>query len=92
MPTAIRRHPSSCKSTPCSEAGNISGNLFKERKDWPLPPNYLDNNARDTTSVTSPKPPTKEEPNTKEQPSTSPKVEKGGWGPNCPFCKNLERG
>ena len=73
------------ESTPWPQAGNILGNLFKERKDWPLPPNYIDNNAGDTTS---PKPPIKEEPNTEEQPSTGPKAEKCGWGPNCPFCKN----
>ena len=54
----------------------MSGNLFEERKDWLLPPNYLDNNTRGTTSVTSPKPPIKEEPKTGEQPSTGPKAEK----------------
>ena len=79
-----------CKSTPWPEVGKISGNLFEERKDWLLPPNYLDNNARGTTSVTSPKLPIKEEPKTEEQPSTSSKAEKCGWGPNCPFCKNQE--
>ena len=79
-----------CKSTQWPEAGKISGNLFEERKDWVLPPNYLDNNARGTTSVTSPKPPIKEEPKTEKQSSTSPKAEKCGWGLNCPFCKNQE--
>ena len=68
----------------------MSGNLFEERKDWLLPPNYLDNNAKGMTSITSPKPPIKEEPKTEEQPSTGPKAEKCGWGPNCPFCKNQE--
>ena len=80
-----------CKSTPWPKAGKISGNLFKERKDWLLPPSYLDNNTRDTTSVTSPKPPIKEEPKMKEQQSTGPKAEKCGWGPNCPFCKKSRR-
>ena len=28
-----------CESTPWPEAGKIFGNLFEERKDWPLPPN-----------------------------------------------------
>ena len=79
-----------CKSTPWPEAGKISGNLFEERKDWLLPPNYLDTNAKGTTSVTSPKPPIKEEPKAEEQPSTSPKAEKCAWGPNCPFCKHQE--
>ena len=34
----------------------------------------------------------KVEPITEGQPSTSPKAEKCGWGPNCPFCKNQEEG
>ena len=79
-----------CKSTPWPKVGKISGNLFEERKDWLLPPNYLDNNAKGTTSITSPKPLIKEESNTEEQPSTGPKEEKCGWGPNCPFNKNQE--
>ena len=78
------------KSTQWPDAGKISGNLFEERKAWLLPPNYLDNNAKGTASVTSPIPPIKEEPKTEEQPSTSPKAEKCGWGPDCPFCKNQE--
>ena len=77
------------ESTPWPSAGKISGNLFEERNDWLLPPNYLDNNnVKDMTHVTSPKPPIKEEPKTEEQSFTSPKTEKYGWGPNCPFCKN----
>ena len=80
-----------CKSTPWPGAGKISGNLFEERKDWLLPPNYLDNNNKDVTGVASPKPPMKEEPKTEEQSFTSPKTEKCGWGPNCPFCKNQEK-
>ena len=79
-----------CKSTPSPKAGKISGNLFEERKDWLLPTNYLDNNAKGIASVTSPKPPIKEEPKTEEQPSTGPKAEKYGWEPTCPFCKNQE--
>ena len=67
-----------CKSTPWPKAGKMSGNLSEERKDWLLPPNYLDNNAKCMTSVTSPKPPIKQEPKTEEQPSTHPKVEKCG--------------
>ena len=51
-----------CKSTPWLNAGKISGNLFKERKDWLLPSNYLNN--KDTTGITSPKLPIKEEPKT----------------------------
>ena len=78
------------ESTPWPEAGKISGNLFKERKDWLLPTNFIDNNAKGSAGVTSPKPPIKEEPKAEEQPSTSPKAEKCGWGPNCPFCKNQE--
>ena len=78
------------KSTPWPKAGKMSRNLFKERKDWLLPPSYLHNNAKGMTSVTSPKPPIKEEPKTEEQPSTSPKAEKCGRGPNIPFCKHQE--
>ena len=32
--------------------------------------------------------PIKEEPKTDEQSFTSPKSDKCGWGPNCPFCRN----
>ena len=81
-----------CKSTPWPHAGKISGNLFEERKDWLLPPNYLDNdNSKDTTGVISPIPPIKEEPKTEEQSFTGLKTEKCGWEPNCPFCKNQEK-
>ena len=45
------------KNTPRPSAGKMLGNLFKERKDWLLPPNYLNNGNKDTTSVASPKPP-----------------------------------
>ena len=45
------------ESTPWPSAGKMSGNLFKERKDWLLPPNHLNNGNKDTTSVASPKPP-----------------------------------
>ena len=68
----------------------MSGNLFEERKDWLLPPYYLNNGNKDTTGVTSPKSPIKEEPKTGEQSIISPRTEKCGWGPNCPFCKNQE--
>ena len=72
-------------------AGKILGNLFEERKDWLLPPNYLNNDNKDTTHVTSPKPPIKEESKTEEQSFTSPKTDKYVLGPNCPFCKNQEK-
>ena len=80
-----------CKSTPWPDVGKISGNLFEERKDWLLPPNYLNNSNKDTTSVTSPKPPIKEEPKIEEQSFTSLRTGKYGWGPNCPFYKNQEK-
>ena len=66
----------------------MSENLFEEGKDWLLPPNYLNNDNKDTTSVASPKPHIKEEPKTGEQSIFSLRAEKCGWGPNCPFCKN----
>ena len=49
------------KSIPWPTAGKISRNLFGERKDWLLLPNYLNNDNKDMTSVTSPKPPIREE-------------------------------
>ena len=62
------------KAPPWLSAGKISGNFIEERKDWLLPPKYLDNNnVKDMTSVTSPKPPIKEEPKTEEQSFTSQK-------------------
>ena len=82
-----------CESTSWSSAGKISGNLFEERSNWPLPPNYLDNNnAKDVTGIISPKPSIKEEPKAEEQSFTNSKTEKCGWGPNCPFCKNHKKG
>ena len=80
-----------CESTSWTDAGKISGNLFEERKDWLLPPNYLNNDNKDTAGVTSPKPPMKEEPKIEEQSFTSLRTDKCGWGPNCPFCKNQEK-
>ena len=81
-----------CESTPWPNVGKISGNLFEERKDWLFPPNYPNNNSKNTTNVTSPKPPVKEELKTDEQSFAGPKSDKCGWGPNCPFCKNQENG
>ena len=78
------------ESTPWPGTGKMSGSLFKKRKDWLLPPNYLNNGNKDTTSVASPKSPIKEEPKIGEQSTSSPRAEKCGWGPNCPFCKNRE--
>ena len=69
-----------CESTPWPGAGRMSGNLFEDRN-WLLPPNYLNNDHKNATSLKSP---IKEEPKTGEQ-------EKCGWGPNCPFCKNQEK-
>ena len=79
-----------CTCTPWPKGGKMLGNLFKARKDWLLPPNYIDDDTNSTANITSPKPPIKVEPKTEGQPSTSPKAEKCGWGPNCPFCKNKE--
>ena len=81
-----------CKSTPWPNAGKISGNLFEERKDWLLPPNYLNNDNKDMTSVTSQKPPIKEEPKTEEQSFTGPKTDNCGWGPNCPLLQKSGKG
>ena len=72
-----------CKSTPWPGAGKVLGNIFEDRN-WLLPPNYLDNENKNVTGITSPRPPIKEEePKVNEQ-----LTEKCGWGPDCPFCKN----
>ena len=78
-----------CTGTSWPNAGKMSGNLFEARKGWLLPPSYIDY-AKSAANITSPKPPIKVEPKTEGQPSTSPKAEKRGWGPNCPFYKNQE--
>ena len=86
-----------CKSSPWPGIGKVSGNLFEERN-WLLPPNYLDNDNRhenkiedehkNTTGVTSPRPPIKEE----EDPKMSEQsVQKCCWGSDCPFCKSQEK-
>ena len=46
--------------------------------------------ATKTQPVLPAQTPPKEEPKTGEQSIISPKAEKCGWGPNCPFCKNQE--
>ena len=79
-----------CTSTPWPGAERMSGNLFKDRN-WLLPPNYLNNNSKNTTGITSPTPPITEEPKIGELSIISPKGEKCGWGPNCPFCKNQDK-
>ena len=47
-------------------------------------------NKNEDTSVASTRPPLKEEPKVEEQ-ATSPKAEKFGWGPDCPFCKSQKK-
>ena len=78
-----------CESTPWPGAGGMSGNLF-EGRNWLLPPNYLNNDTKNATGITSPKPSIKE-PKIGEQSIIIPKTEKCGWGPNCPFCKNQDK-
>ena len=78
------------ESTPWPGAGKMSGNLFEDRN-WLFPPDYLNNDSKDTPSITSPKLPIKEESKIGEQSINSPKAEKCGWGPNCPFCKNQDK-
>ena len=74
--------------TPWPKAGKMSGNLFKLRKDWPIPP------ATNTATAANPKPPViKVEPQDPDQlnpNSTILKLEQCRWGPNCPICKNAE--
>ena len=60
----------------------MSGNLFELRKDWPIPPTSTSN------------PTIKVEPQTQEAATPQAvvilKVQKYGWGPNCPICKNIK--
>ena len=67
-------------------------NLFEDRN-WLLPKNYLatENKNENVTATTSPRPSLKEEPKIDEQSVISPKAEKCGWGPECPFCKNQDK-
>ena len=71
----------------------MSGNLFEDRNCL-LPKNYLvtENQNENVTGITSPKPSLKEEPKIGEQSVIRPKTEKCGWGPDCPFCKNQDKG
>ena len=75
-----------CKSIPWPGTGRMSGNIFEDRH-WLLPPNYLNNDSKNATGITCPRPSIKEEPKIGEQSVISLKAEKCGWGPNCPFCK-----
>ena len=77
--------------TPWPEAGRVFGNLLETRKNWLLPLNHIDDNTKSTANTTSPKTPIQVEPKPEGQPATSPKVEKCGWGPNCPFCKTKKK-
>ena len=81
-----------CTSTPWSKAGKMSGNLFKTGKVWLIPPNYNTGNDMNTAIATSSISLIKIEPKPEEQPANSPMAEKCGWGPNCPFCKNIKTG
>ena len=68
--------------TPWPRAGSMLGNLFELKKDWPIPPTSTSN------------PPIKIQPQSQEAATPhaiiTPKVEKCGWGPNCPICKIIE--
>ena len=80
-PPPLENAPVHAKALPWPGAGKMSGNLFKDRN-WLLPPNYLNNNSKNATGITSPKPSIKEEPKIGEQSIISPKAEKCGWEPN----------
>ena len=74
--------------TPWPKAGKMSGNLFKIRRDWLIPPNYSNNNNNMNTAIaTSSESHIKIEPKPEGQTTTNPLAEKCGWGPNCPICK-----
>ena len=78
------------ESTPWPGAGRMSRNLFEDRN-WLFPLNYLNNDSKNATGITSPKPSIKEDPKVGEQSFIGPKAEKCGWGPNCPFCRNQDK-
>ena len=78
------------KSSPWPSAGKMSGNLFEDRN-WLLPPNYLNNDSKNTTGIASPKSPIKEESKIGDQSVIGPKAEKCGWGLDCSFCKNQDK-
>ena len=66
----------------------MSGNLFKERN-WPLLEGYLAvKNKKSDIDISSLKEELKAE---KPVISDGPKIDKCGWGPNCPFCKAQEK-
>ena len=79
-----------CTGTLWPEAGKILGNLFETRKNWLISPNYNNDDNMNSVIATSSKSPIKIEPKTEEQPTNRPIAEKCGWGPYCPFCKNIE--
>ena len=74
------------EDTPWLGTGKMLGNLFQDRN-WLLPKNYLVTESKEDTNAASARPPLKEESKMEEQ-ATSPKAEKCGWGPDCPFCKD----
>ena len=81
-PAAVRA------DTPWPGAGEMLGNLFKERN-WPLLEGYLAvKNKKSDIDIPSPKEKQKAE---KPVISDGPKKDKCGWGPDCPFCKVQEK-
>ena len=63
---------------------------ISEDRNWLLPKDYLVTEKKEDTNVASVQSPLKEEPKAEEQ-ATSLKVEKCGWGPDCPFCKSQRK-
>ena len=81
-----------CESTPWPDTGKISGIFFEERKDWLLPLNYLNNDNKDTTGISSPKPPIKEEPKIEEQSFTSTENRQVWMGTKLPLLQKSRKG
>ena len=69
--------------TPWPGAGSASENLFESRKDWPIPPGP-------TSTPTIEVEPQSHEAAIPCATMTLKQIEKCGWGPNCPICKNIE--
>ena len=74
------------QGTPWPNAGLASENLFKTRKDWPIPPTPVPTPT--STIKTAEQPKIAAIPHTTTVPKQD--IEKLSLGPHCPICKNEE--
>ena len=78
---ATMHPPATNSKVPENRPPPLEKDPVHKSRNWLFPSNYLNNQ----------KTPIKEEPKIGKQSIISPKAEKCGWGPNCPFCKNQEK-